>query len=317
MRNYFLCGILLISSLLYSQSKIKCDLIEVSTIAFSKNPNIKFANYAIQNAEGNFLIQKSIFDFNLNSEIAYKNDRYNLLDADSRNKYVDKTLKSNSLDVSAGLQKALRSGQILDLSLNYNYKDSNYPYNNFNELVGPFYGNHLSTVNLQLTQPLLRGRGAKITTALEKASVFYINKSKYDSEFTNSYEVEQIGIAYWNYYTSYKSLAIYIQNENRVRDVLNMTIELVKADKKPESDLAQVNADLSNQERLTASAKQDLYNARLNLGRVIGLIDEESQKLDIPVNDFPTISESGYVGSINKEALIKLAKDNRGDVKAN
>lgn len=317
MRNYFLFCILLISSLLYSQSKIKCDLIEVSTIAFSKNPNIKFANYAIQNAEGNFLIQKSIFDFNLNSEIAYKNDRYNLLDADSRNKYVDKTLKSNSLDVSAGLQKALRSGQILDLSLNYNYKDSNYPYNNFNELVGPFYGNHLSTVNLQLTQPLLRGRGAKITTALEKAAVFYINKSKYDSEFTNSYEVEQIGIAYWNYYTSYKSLAIYLQNENRVRDVLNMTIELVKADKKPESDLAQVNADLSNQERLTASAKQDLYNARLNLGRVIGLIDEESQKLDIPVNDFPTISESGYVGSINKEALIKLAKDNRGDVKAN
>ena len=51
---------------------------------------------------------------------------------------------------------------------------------------------------------------------------------------------------------AYKSLDIYIQNENRVRDVLNMTIELVKADKKPQSDLAQVNADLSNQERLTA-----------------------------------------------------------------
>ncbi|PJJ08099.1 outer membrane protein TolC [Flavobacterium sp. 1] len=317
MRNYFLFCILLISStILYSQSKIKCDLIEVSSIAFNKNPNIKIANYSIDNAEANFQIQKSIFDFNLNSEIAYKNDKYNLFTADPRNKYVDKALRNNSLDVSTSLQKKLRSGQIADVSLNYNYNDSNYPYNNFNEFVGPFYGNHFSTVNLQLTQPLLRGRGAKITTALEKASVFYINKSKYDSEFTNSYEIEQIGIAYWNYYTSYKSLAIYIQNENRVREVLNMTIELVKADKKPESDLAQVNADLSNQERLTAAAKQDLYNTRLNLGRVIGLIDEESQRLDIPINDFPTILESGYDGTINKDALIKIAKDNRADVKA-
>jgi outer membrane protein len=318
MRNYFLVCILLISStILYSQSNIKCDLIEVSSIAFSKNPNIKIANYSIGTAEARFQIQKSIFDFNLNSELAYKTDKYNLFTADPRNKYVDKELRNNSFDVSAGLQKALRSGQIIDVSLNYNYNNSNYPYNNFNELVGPFYGNHFSTVNLQLTQPLLRGRGGKITTALEKASVLYINKSKYDYEFTNSYEIEQIGIAYWNYYTSYKSLAIYIQNENRVREVLNMTVELVKADKKPESDLAQVNADLSNQERQTAAAKQNLYNARLNLGRIIGLIDQESQRLDIPVNDFPTILESGYNDTISKDALIKIAKDNRGDVKAN
>ncbi|QGK75408.1 TolC family protein [Flavobacterium sp. SLB02] len=317
MRNYFLGCIFLISStILYSQSKIKCDLIEVSSIAFNKSPTIKIANYSITNAEANFQVQKSIFDFNLNSEVNYQNEKYNLFNADSRTKYVDKTLKSNSFGVSTSLEKTLRSGQIVDLSLKYNYNNSNYPYNNFNEFVGPFYGNHLSTVNLQLTQPLLRARGAKITTALEKASVFYINKSKYDYEFTNSYEIEQIGIAYWSYYTAYKSLSIYIQNENRVREVLDMTIELVKADKKPESDLAQVNADLSNQERQTAAAKQDLYNARLNLGRVIGLIDEESQRLDIPVNDFPTILESGYDGTIDKNALIKMAKDKRGDLKA-
>ncbi|WP_281635184.1 TolC family protein [Flavobacterium marginilacus] len=304
------------SNILYCQSKIKCDLIEVSSIAFNKNPTIKSANYSIQNAEANFQLQKSIFDFNLNSEIAYKNDKYNLFDADSRNKYVDKALKNNSFDVSTGLQKTLRSGQIVNVSLNYNYNNSNYPYNSFAEYVGAFYGNHSSNVNLTLTQPLLRGRGGKVTTASEKASVFYINKSKHDYEFANSYEIEQIGIAYWSYYTAYKSLSIYIQNENRVREVLNMTIELVKADKKPQSDLDQVNADLSNQERLTALAKQDLFNARLNLGRVIGLSDDESQRLDTPINDFPTISESGYYSDIDKNALIKIAKNNRGDVKA-
>jgi outer membrane protein len=317
MRNYFLFYILLITSnMLYSQSKIKCDLIEVSSIAFNKNPTIKSANYSIQNAEANFQLQKSVFDFNLNSEVTYQNEKYNLFNADPRNEFVDKSLINNSFDISTGLQKKLRTGQIVDVSLKYNYNNSNFPYNTFNKYVGSFYGNHSSTVNLLLTQPLLRGRGEKITTASEKASILYINKSKYDYEFANSYEIEQIGIAYWNYYTAYKSLYIYIQNEKRVRDVLNITTELVKADKNPQSDLAQVNADLSNQERQTAVAKRYLYTSRLNLGRVIGLTDKESQKLDIPMNDFPTVLESGYNGTIDKEALIKIAKDKRGDVNA-
>lgn len=317
MRNYFLIYILLnVSTILYSQSKIKCDLIEVSSIAFNKNPTIKSANYSIQNAEGNFLVQKSAFDFNLNSEAKYQNERYNLFTADSRNKDIDKTLINNAFDISAGLQKTFRTGQTADISLKYNYNNNNYPYNAFAQFVGAFYGNHTSAVNFTLTQPLLRGRGAKITTAAQDAAVLYISKSKYDFEFANSYEIEQIGIAYWNYYTAYKSLSIYIENENRVRNVLNMTIELVKADKKPQSDLDQVNADLSNQERSTAIAKQDLYNARLNLGRAIGLMDEESQRLDIPDNDFPTLIGSGYNETINKDALIKVAKSKRGDVKA-
>lgn len=317
MRNYFLFYILLTtSSMLYSQSKIKCDLIEVSSIAFTKNPSIKSANYSIQNAEANFQVQKSVFDFNLNSEVAYQNEKYNLFDADSRNKNIDKALKNNAFNVSTGLQKTLRTGQILDLKLKYNYNNNNYPYNAFAEYVGAFFGNHTSNINLTLTQPLLRGRGAKITTASQDASIFYINKSKYDYEFANSYEIEQIGFAYWNYYTAYKSLSIYIENEDRVRAVLNMTIELVKADKKPQSDLDQVNADLTNQERLTAVAKQDFYNSRLNLGRAIGLIDEESQRLDIPLNDFPTVVESGYNEVIDKNGLIEIAKNKRGDIKA-
>jgi outer membrane protein len=316
MRSYFLIYFFLTASLVCGQSLIRCDLIEVSSIAFTKNPTIKSADYAIQNAEGNFLVQKSAFDFNLNSEAKYQTERYNLFAADSRNEEIDKALINNSFNIAAGLQKTFRTGQTADLSLQYDYNNNNYPYNVFAQYVGPFFGNHLSTINLTLTQPLLRGRGAKITTAAEKASVFYITKSKYEYEFANSYEIEQIGIAYWNYYTAYKSLAIYIENENRVRQVLNMTVELVKADKKPQSDLDQVNADLSNQERSTALAKQDLYNARLNLGRAIGLSDEESERLDIPENDFPIVEESGYNDTITKEAFIEIARSKRSDVKA-
>lgn len=314
---YFFSALLFVSvNNLHSQSKIKCDLLEVSNIAFNKSPTIKSSYYTIQDAEANLQVEKSIFDLNLNTGLSFQNNRFNLLDADPRNQYVDRFLKGNSLDFSAGLQKRFRSGLLSELSFKYGYNNSNFPFNNFNENVGSFFGNHSGVINYSLTQPLLRGRGKRIATASMKISSFYIDRNKYVYEFTNSFEILQIGIAYWNYYTSYKSLDVYTQNENRVRNVLEITKELVKADKKPEGDLAQVNADLTNQERLTTIAKQNLYNARLNLGRVIGLTDQESQELDVPINDFPEVIATGYMTNIDKNVLIKTAKDKRGDLKA-
>jgi outer membrane protein len=301
---------------LYSQTKIKCDLISVSNIAFNKSPILKSSYYAIQDAEANLQVQNGAFDFNLNSALSFQNNSYTLFNADPRNKYIDRYLKSNSIELSTGLQKRFRSSQIVEFSLKYGYNNSNFPFNNFNEYVGSFYGNHSGTINFSLTQPLLKGRGKEITTLSEKVSSLHIDKNKYDYEFTNSYEILQIGIAYWNYYTAFKNLDVYTQNENRVRNLLEITKELIKADKKPASDLAQVNADFTNQERLTVMARQSLYNTRLNLGRAIGLTDEESQQLDDPLNDFPVVAETGYEKTINKSTLIKNAKENRGDLKA-
>lgn len=314
---YFFFSVLIVAgNNLYSQSKIKCDLVEISSIAFNKNPNIKSTYYAIQTAETGVQVQAGTFDYNLNSGLSYQNSRYNLYDADPRNEFINRSLKSNSVDFSAGLQKRFRTSQIAEVGIKYLYNDSNFPFNTFNELVGPFYGNHTGVVNLSLTQPLLRGRGKRIATIGERVSSLYIDKTKHDYEFTNSYEILQIGVAYWNYYTAYKSLDVYIQNETRVRNLSEMTKELIKADKKPQGDLAQINADLTNQERLTVVARQNLYNSRINLGRAIGLSDEESQQLDVPINDFPAVTASGYKENTNKEPFVKAAVENRGDIKA-
>jgi outer membrane protein len=313
---YFFLVLFVCVTKIYSQSKIKCDLIAISSIAFNKNPTIKSTYYTIEDAQANLQVQNSTFDFNLNSALSFQNSRYDLLNADPRNQYVDRFLKSNSLDYSIGLQRRFRSAQMVELSLKYGYNNSNFPFNNFNENVGSFYGNHSSLINFSLTQPLMRGRGKKIATVGEKVSSLYIDMNKYNYEFTNSYEILQIGIAYWNYYTAFKSLDVFTQNESRVRNVLEITKELVKADKKPQGDLAQVNADLTNQERLTAVAQQNLYNSRLNLGRTIGLSEEESQQLDVPINNFPVVLETGYVKNIDKNTFLKIAKEKRGDLKA-
>lgn len=300
----------------YGQSKINCDLVGISNIAFEKNPTIQKSAYTIKSAEADFQIQRSVFDVNLFSEVAVKTNRYTLLGEDPRNQFIDKILKTNTLDFSAGVRKKLRTGQITDISLKYGFNNNNFPYDGFNQYVGAFWGNHVSSVNLSLTQPLLRGRGRDVTTISERISQLYIENSKSSNEFTNSNTILQIGQAYWNYYLAYKRVEIYKQNEGRVRNVLDVTKELIKADKKPAGDLAQVNADLANQEKLTALAEQSLFEARVNLGRAIGLSNEESLQLGIPVNDFPTIPESEYRIDLDRTAFIKIAKEKRGDLQA-
>jgi outer membrane protein len=312
----FIFLLIIYYSNLYGQSKIKCDLIEMASRAFELNPTMKRSAFTIQDAEANLQVQRSVFDFNSYSSLSLRNSNYSLFDADPRNQFVDKVLKSNTTDFSAGFRKRLRSGQLTDISLNYGFNNSNLPFNSFNENVGAYWGNHLSTINASLTQPLMRGRGRDIATTLERTSYLFIENTKRNNEFTNSLEILQIGFAYWNYYTAFKNLEIYKQNESRVRNVLGITKELVKADKKPAGDIVQINADLVNQEKATILAEQNLYETRLNLGRVIGLSNEESLLLDIPLNEFPTISTSDYRNNLDKNAFIKVAKDKRADLKA-
>ncbi len=300
----------------YGQPVVKGDLIEIAQRAFNKNPNVVRSGLAIRNAEGDLQIQRSAFDVNSFSELLVRNNQNTLLGADPRNSFVENSLlKNNVLNLSAGLRKRLRTGQLTEFSMNYGFANNNLPFNSFNQPIGLYLGNNASTLNFSLTQPLLRGKGRQIATALERANYLYVLNTKSTNEFTNSYEIWQIGLAYWNYYTAFKSLEIYKQSENRIRNVLAVTEELVKGDKKPAGDLAQIRSDLANQEKLTIMAEQELYAARVYLGKVIGLSGEESLLIDVPESDFPTIAQSEFKKGLDKADFIRLAKGKRADLK--
>lgn len=301
----------------WCQSKIKCDLVEIAYGAFNKNPTLARSAYAVRNAEADLQIQRSTFDLNSFSELSFRNNQYTLLGADPRTTYVENSiLKTNTLNLSAGVRKRLRTGQITEVGMTYGFINNNYPLNTFNQPISTYLGNNASTLNFSLTQPLLRGRGKYIATALEKSYALYVENAKSNNEFANSYELWQIGSAYWNYYTAYKSLEIYKQSEDRIRNVLAVTEDLVKGDKKPAGDLTQIRGDLANQEKLTIMAEQELYAARIYLGKVVGLSGDESVLIDIPQTDFPTIAGSEYKKGLDKAEFIRIAKEKRADLKA-
>ncbi|MFK8007120.1 MAG: TolC family protein, partial [Saprospiraceae bacterium] len=141
-----------------------------------------------------------------------------------------------------------------------------------------------------------------------------IENQQFNSTFISSNEVYNMTLGYWQYLTATKTLEIYNENEARVNKVLEITNELVKAEKKPMGDLLQIQADLKDKERLTILAEQGVFSARQNLGREIGFSTVESEGIGIPENDFPDIDK--IEENLSLQDFLDIAYRNRADLKA-
>jgi outer membrane protein len=300
----------------FSQTALPVDLVKLSEITLTKSPIVKQNLLTISDAEGSFRIQKSTFDYQLFSDVTLSSTTLNLLGDDPRRDFVDGQLTSKLARTSIGLQKVFRSSLIANLTLDYDLTNSNSPFDIFNQNIGVTPDNHTVLSTFSLTQPLLRGRGRTIATALEEASKLSLKGVDSNAVFANSFELFQMSSSYWQYVAANRNLEIYKENEARVRRVLEITKELVKADKRPAGDLAQVQADLANQERQTKLAEQLLYSTRLNLGRAIGLSEEDSKLLGEPLDPFPSIEDSGYTKGLDNAHFLKIAQNNRADIEA-
>lgn len=300
----------------FSQEEISGNLFEISKIAFEKSPTLKRNIISLKSANAELQAQTGAFDYYLNSELSYRNSGYHLFNTDPRNQYLDKMFKTNNWDFDLASRRKLRSGQSVELGALYGYNNSNSPFNDFSQEILPYSGDYSMLLNLSLVQPLLRGRGKSVTSIPENTSVLQIEFTKNEDEFSTSFQIMQVAIAYWNYYKAYKSLEIYRQNEERIRSVLEMTQELIKADKKPESEIDQIKADLSLQEEMTLRAEQTLFDERLNLGRKMGLSEIESRMIKYPADEFPSVINAGPIKNLNEQSYADLAIENRADLAA-
>jgi outer membrane protein TolC len=306
--------VLLIGSMAFAQNALPVNIVKLSEVTLAESPIVKQNLLTIANAEGGFIIQKSTFDYQLFTDLTLSRTTLNLLGDDPRRDFVDGRITSELARTSIGLQKVFRSSLVANLTIDYDLTNNNSPFNIFNQNIGVTPDNHTVLSTFSLTQPLLRGRGRAIATALEEASKLSLEGADSNAVFANSFELFQMSSAYWQYVAANRNLEIFRENEARVRRVLEITQELVKADKRPAGDLAQVRADLANQERQTTVAEQLLFSAKLNLGRAIGLSEEDSELLGIPLDEFPSIEESGYTATLERAKFLKIAQENRADI---
>jgi len=163
-----------------------------------------------------------------------------------------------------------------------------------------------------LNYPLLRNRGTDIITAGEYLTDLNIATEESNLKTTRSQSVFSMTLAYWEYLLASESYKVYKANEERVKQVLDNTKELVLSERRPRSDLAQIEADLQDKSRQSFFANQQEVATRLNLGRAAGLHAEQSKDITSPLNLFPEVLEQNEVADL--QHFLALARKHRPDL---
>lgn len=300
---------------LLAQSKpVSADLVSLYQLTLNSSPTVQRQQIQTQIAETARQSARSQFDYVLRSDLNASRAGFNLLAPDPRRAIVGGDINTNDLTLSAQLQRTFRSGTVASVGLNYQRVADSYPLTVFNEEVGAYFANNATSTNFMISQPLLRGRGRHIVIANETLAEQGWESQQESAVFITSGQLLNTIVAYWQYRSAHESLTALQQNEARVRSVLDMTEQLVAADKKPGGDLVQIRADLKDKERQTVQGQQILYAARQNLGRSLGLTAEDSDNIGDPLSAFPTLEEQATPPDL--EALLDLARQERADLRA-
>lgn len=312
----YLLGIaFLLSAILYAQpNSLRADLPGLYQHTLNNNPVIQRQYIQNRIAETARQTARSQFDYILGADLNASRTGYNLLNADPRRAVAGSDIQTNDLVLGAHLQRTFRSGIRASLGMNYQRIADSYPFTVFNEEVGPFFADHAVSTTFNLSQPLLRGRGRDIVTANETIAEKGWESQQDNAVFVISAQLLNTVSTYWQYRSASEFLRTYRDNEARVRAVLEITEELVAADKKPGGDLIQVRADLKDKERQTILAEQFLFAARQDLGRSLGLSATESESIGPPESPFPNLDDQTEIPSL--EALLDIARQRRADLKS-
>ena len=301
------------SQMVKSQEKnISADLILLYDYVLDSHPNIKSGELQLKCAVADRQSALGRFDLNVISSLDYSFDQNGLFSEDPTTNLIGSNLNAHNLLVSSGIAKRFRSGIDMTASISYGRIANNLPLNAFNENIGPFVADNTTSVDISLVYPLLRNRGRDIVIAGESLADLSIAAETSNLKTTISQSVFSMTMAYWEYLFASQSYSVYRSNEERVEKVLINTKELVSAERRPESDLLQIEADLLDKSRQSFIAEQQKIAAKLNLGRAVGLGSDESELISIPLSQFPDVLKANEVPAV--QGFLAFARKYRPDL---
>ena len=207
-------------------------------------------------------------------------------------------LFSNLTDLNFGGTKLLRDGISFGPSLDLGRTTDN---------LTNLSGVNASHLGLQITLPLLRGRGREVVTAQENAAGVEIEATLLDLRHTVASLILDAASSYWAYVAAQKSLAVAQGSEKRGRQFVENVQTLIDADQSPRSDIRNVAANLSDREATRIAAEEAALEARQALAISMGLSTETVTEKLLTLDDFPE-PESGFAPS-DDSALVKRYSD--------
>ena len=211
---------------------------DVCQLTLIHNPEIKKAIWIAKSFKGSYLSSDGQFDWNLSSSTRQSQNNYLSQDGDIYNTlYGLDIYETKNKSYSLGLIKSFKSGMRINKSLSVNRSSNNIP--------GNLMTTNSPSLDLSITQPLLKGMGHQSAAANYQSSQLLRDAYFYNIKHTISIELHSVVSAYWDYLSSSENLKLYTEAEKRAKEVLNITKALIEAGVKPNSDLVQIKADVA------------------------------------------------------------------------
>ena len=213
---------------------------------------------------------------------------------------------SNVTSLDIGAIKEFRNGVIVAPTfVNTRTTDNTYA-------IG---GVNLTTLEFRVNVPMLRGSGRHAVAAAETAAGIEVEATLLDLNQTISSLLSNTALSYWNVLGAAKDLKVVQESEERGQIYVQNVQTLITADRVPQSEIHQVNANLATRSAARIAAEQSLIAARQQLALAMGISTDEMSSLGMPEDSFPADDAQvlAVLNALSVKQYVHLALQSRAD----
>lgn len=288
------------------------SILDAAQSVLDKHPLIRFQEAQVQIDQGLKQQASAVFDSVLNAGLSQgrtttpltvvQQEQYSLIGSSGTDEITDAS------QFNFGITRLFRSGISISPAITIT--------RNVDNLLNP-QGVNTANPNVQITIPILRGRGRSVVAAQEMAAGAELRASAFD--LTNQITTLMANMAsdYWNLVANQKLVAIAREAEERARTDMENTQSLVNADRLPRENLNEVNANVAQSASTRVAAEQNLISSQYQLAADIGMEPNSIASTILIASDgFPPLEQPDRYPPLTPEDLnsyIAGAFENRSD----
>jgi outer membrane protein len=279
----------------------RLSLVEAVRLTVARQPEIKLSEREVERSEGEQQVKSGDFDPRLQLSLLRARDRTPVL-VDGVPDVAEE--QTNESGYQVGLAKLFRSGLVVSPRIEMSRTRA--------VLAGPV--ENRGRVSFVVSQPLLRGFGARAVAADETAATIDLRAATMELRHTIAASILRTTTAYWAYAAAARRREIVGEAEARFRAMGKDAQILLAAREVAAADLKQLRANLAQRTAARLDAEQALVQARHDLGIAMGLPSADIASLPLPADDLPSVRDGQAVPEA--AALVRPALERRADLRA-
>lgn len=231
---------------------------------------------------------------------------------------VPEITQTTDFNLNLAINKQFRNGITItpyaDLTgSRVRYKDKGYTTDEGGLEVPDAY---TTTLGFDVVLPLARNLGKKATGAFERSAEIDYDASLDALAFSASTSALDTLNAYWTLVAAQRRLEIQLQSLDVNRRILELTQALIDADELPRAELPRTQAAVAQDEAAVDAAERSVVEARIALADAMGLEVGNGAVAPLASDAFPRIPPEARAASLEPEALVAIAYDQRMDLRS-